>query len=141
MECGCPIEAVWDKVNKCAKFKGYVKSVSSPKIKVECYVSERMMGSMTIDQQEYDLANGSLFLISFRSPGTKVTQINYDTHVLKDFVKSRKQLVEDIPEIRTFFEGTPNEQVSWRIEKILLDLTMLDDAINTYFSILGVNVS
>ena len=70
-----------------------------------------------------------------------MTQINYDTHVLKDFVKSRKQLVEDIPEIRTFFEGTPNEQVSWRIEKILLDLTMLDDAINTYFSILGENAS
>jgi len=109
MECDCPIEADWDKTNKRARFKGYVKSVSSPKIDVECYVSKRMMGSMTIGQQEYDLANGSLFLISFRTPGTKVAQINYDTYALTELGKKRKQMVEDIPEIRAFFEGTANE--------------------------------
>lgn len=110
MSCGFPIEATWDKATDCAKYTGHVKSTNSPRMSVKCYVAERMKGSMTIDRQEYDLANGSLFLISFRSPEIRVAQIDLDiyaeTHVnMIDW----RQLAENVPEIRAFFEGTVNE--------------------------------
>ena len=102
LACSFPIKPTWDKASKCAKYAGYVKSPSSPKINVECYVTDRMKGSITINQQEYDLANGSLFLLSFRSPQIRVGQINHDIYTIT--TKDIRQLVEDIPEIRAFYE-------------------------------------
>jgi hypothetical protein len=109
LACGFPIEATWDKTGNCAKYAGYLKSPSSPKINVECYVAERMKGSMTINQQEYDLADGSFFLISFRSPQIRVGQINHDIYAITTKGVARRQLVENVPEIRAFFEAAANE--------------------------------
>jgi len=109
MACGFPIGATWDGTSNCAKYAGYLKSPSAPKINVECYVAERMKGSMTINQQEYDLANGSLFLISFRSPQIRVVQINQDIYAMTTKSEARKQLVESVPEIRAFFDTTAVE--------------------------------
>lgn len=109
MSCGFPIEATWDKAADCAKYAGYVKSTSSPRMNVECYVAGRMQGSMTIDRQQYDLANGSLFLISFRSPEIRVAQIDLDIYAETHGNRDLKELVENVPEIRAFFEGTVNE--------------------------------
>lgn len=64
---------------------------------------------MTINQQEYDLANGSLFLISFRSPQIRVGQINQDIYAITSIAEARRQLVENVPEIRAFFEAAANE--------------------------------
>ena len=105
LACSFPIKATWDKDGKCAKYAGYLKSPSVPKINVECYVADRMKGSMTINQQEYDLANGSLFLISFRSPQIRVGQINQDIYAITPKGEDRRQLVEDVPEIRAFYEA------------------------------------
>ena len=109
LACSFPIEATWDKTSNCAKYAGYLKSPRGLKINVECYVAERMKGSMTINQQEYDLANGSLFLISFRSPQIRVGQINQDIYAITSIAEARRQLVENVPEIRTFFEAAANE--------------------------------
>ena len=76
---------------------------------VECYVTERMKGSVTIDEQEYDLANGSLFLVSFRSPQIRVRQINQDIYDMTVEGETRKQLFERAPEIRAFYEPAANE--------------------------------
>ncbi len=108
MGCGFPIDAGWDKTRKCAKYAGYVKSVSGHKVSIECYVHERMKGSMTINGQEYDLADGSLFLIAFRSPEIRVGQIDQDIFNMK-MGEARRQLVEDVPEIRAFFEAPAKE--------------------------------
>ncbi len=109
LACGCPIEATWDRVSDCAKYAGYVKSPSGSRVNVECYVADRMKGTMTIDQQEYDLANGSLFLIRFRSPEIRVGQINQDVYAMTSKYESRKGLVENAPEIRSFFEADTDE--------------------------------
>ena len=109
LACSFPIKATWDKASKCAKYSGYLKSRSSPKINVECYVANRMNGSMMINQQEYDLANGSLFLIRFRSPQIRVGQINQDIYAITPKGKDRRQLVEDVPEIRAFYEAPATE--------------------------------
>ena len=106
--CSFPIDAGWDKTRNCAKYAGHAKSVSGRKVSVECYVQERMKGSMTIDGQEYDLANGSLFLIAFRSPQVRIGQIEHDIFNMK-MSKSRSQLVKDVPEIRAFFEAAAEE--------------------------------
>ena len=84
MVCNFSIKSIWDKTSKCVKYSGYfkLKSSSAPKINVECYVSDRMKGSLKINQQEYDLANGSLFLISFRSPQIRIGQINQDIYTV-----------------------------------------------------------
>ena len=103
LACGFPIKATWYKASKCAKYAGYIKPIGSRKINVECYVADILKGSMTINQQEYDLANGSLFLISFRSPQIRVGQINHDVYAITP--KNRSQLVEDAPEIRAFYEA------------------------------------
>jgi len=106
LTCGFPIKATWDKPSKRAKYAGYARSSGGSRLNVECYVADRMDGSMKIDEQEYDLANGSLFLVSFRSSPTRVKQINldiYDTAPAK--FDDRKQMIEERPEIRTFFEA------------------------------------
>ena len=102
LSCKFPIKHTWDGASRCAKYAGYIKSPSAPKINVECYVADRMKGSITINQQQYDLANGSLFLISFRSPQIRVGQIDHDIYAITP--KDKMQLVEDVPEIRAFFE-------------------------------------
>ena len=107
--CSFPIKATWDKASKCAKYSGYLKSSSSPKINVECYVADRMKGSMIINQQKYDLANGSLFVISFRSPQIRVGQINQDIYAITPKGEDRRQLVEDVSEIRAFYEAPATE--------------------------------
>ena len=106
MACGFPIKAAWDKTSNCAKYSGHLKSASGQKIDVECYVADRMKGLMTINQQEYDLANGSLFLISFRSPQIRVVQINQDIYAMTTKGKAWKQLLENAPEIKAFYEVT-----------------------------------
>jgi len=105
LACGFPIKPAWDQASKCAKCSGYIKSPSAPKINVECYVADRMKGSITINQQEYDLANGALFLLSFRSPQIRVGQIDHDIYAVA--TKDLKQLAQDVPEIRAFFQ-TPD---------------------------------
>lgn len=109
LSCGFPIEATWDRTRNGAKYAGYVKSPSGLRVNVECFLADRMKGSMQIDQHEYDLADGSLFLISFRSPQIRVGQVNQDIYATTWAGRGRKQLVEDIPEIRDFFEAPPEE--------------------------------
>jgi len=105
LACSFPIKPTWDQAGNCAKYAGYIKSPSAPKINVECYVVDRMKGSITINQQQYDLANGALFLLSFRSPQIRVGQIDHDIYAVT--TKNLKQLAQDVSEIRAFFE-TPD---------------------------------
>ncbi len=107
MACKLKIKDSWDKTRKCVKYGGYIESVSHRKVNIECFVEERMKGSVTIDEKEYDLANGSLFLINIRSAQPKVEQIEQDIYDITP--KTRKQLVEDVPEIKAFFESKAHE--------------------------------
>jgi hypothetical protein len=104
LACGCPIKATWDRTRDCAKYAGYVKSPSGARVNVECYVTDRMEGTMTINEQEYDLANGSLFLVQFRAPEIRVRQIDHDVYDMTSKYESRKQLLENAPEMRAFYE-------------------------------------
>jgi hypothetical protein len=63
-----------------------------------------MEGTMTINEQEYDLANGSLFLVQFRAPEIRVGQIDHDVYDMTSKYESRKQLLENAPEMRAFYE-------------------------------------
>jgi hypothetical protein len=107
MSCELKIKDSWDKTGNCVKYGGYIETVSRRKIKIECYVEERMKGSVTIDEQEYDLANGSLFLINLRSAQMKFAQIEQDIYDISP--RTRWQLAEDVPEIRAFFETPATE--------------------------------
>ncbi|UCF14964.1 MAG: hypothetical protein JSW59_16265 [Phycisphaerales bacterium] len=104
LACGFPIEATWDRTRDCAKYAGYLRSPSGARVDVECYVTDRMRGTMTIHEQEYDLANGSLFLVQFRAPEIKVGQISQDIYATTSKYESRKRLVKNAPEIRAFYE-------------------------------------
>ncbi|UCD52158.1 MAG: hypothetical protein JSW27_05875 [Phycisphaerales bacterium] len=110
LACKFQIEDTWDKARKCAKYAGRLKSPSGREINVECYVSARMQGTVRIDQQEYDLADGSLFLVSFRPSRTDVEQVSQDIYDALLLATRRKQLIKDIPEIKAFFERAANEE-------------------------------
>ena len=107
MSCKLKIKDSWDKTRNCVKYGGYIESVSRRKVNIECYVEERMKGSVTIDEEEYDLANGSLFLIHLRSAQTKVVQIEQDIYDITP--GTQRHLAEDVPELRAFFEAPANE--------------------------------
>lgn len=109
LSCGFPIKPAWDKTGNCAKYTGFVKAPTSSKINVECYVDDSMMGSMTINQQKYDLENGGLFLIRFRAPEIRIVQINQDIYAVTPKGEDRKQLLENTPEIRAFYETPATE--------------------------------
>ena len=66
-----------------------------------------MKGSVTINEEEYDLSNGSLFLIHLRTTQIKVAQIEQDIYDIT--LRKRRQLEEDVPEIQAFFESSANE--------------------------------
>ncbi|HEV3084297.1 MAG TPA: hypothetical protein VGY66_31335 [Gemmataceae bacterium] len=71
------------------------------------------LGSITIAGVNYDLAKGSLFLVSAREELPKVAQINFDLSgfpegdALKAFAKSN-------PQIREFFEKHKKEDAKSR---------------------------
>lgn len=106
LACGFPIEPAWDKIGNRAEYVGNVKPSGGSEMDVECHVTGRMAGSMKIGEQEYDLASGSLFLISFRSSPIRIRQVNRDIYDIAPLtVEWRKQLVEERPEIKAFFEA------------------------------------
>jgi len=105
LACGFPIKATLDRTRDCAKYAGYLRSASGARVNVECYVTGRMEGTMTIHGQEYDLANGSLFLVQFRAPEIRIAQINQDVYDVTSRYESRRQLLENAPEMRTFYEN------------------------------------
>jgi hypothetical protein len=107
MSCSLKIKDSWDKTRNCVNYGGYIETINRQKIYVDCYVEERMKGSVTIDEEEYDLANGSLFLIKLRTAQIEVKQIEQDIYDITP--RTRNQLVEDVPEIKAFFESPANE--------------------------------
>lgn len=66
-----------------------------------------MKGSVIIDGKEYDLENGSLFLINIRLSQPKVAQIEHDIYDITP--KTRRQLADNVPDIRAFFEAPATE--------------------------------
>ena len=107
MSCKLEIKDSWDKTRNCVKYAGHIESINHKKLNIEGFVKERMKGSVTINEQDYDLANGSLFLINIRSAQPKIAQIEQDIYDITP--KTRNKLVEKIPEIREFFEVHTNE--------------------------------
>jgi hypothetical protein len=107
MSCKLKIKDSWNKTRKCVKYGGHIETISRKTINIVCYVEERMKGSVTINGQEYDLANGSLFLIDLRTAQIKVGQIEQDIYEITP--KTRRQLAEDVPEIKAFFESSADE--------------------------------
>jgi hypothetical protein len=61
-------------------------------------------GTVTIADVDYDLAEGSLFLVSARDGPPKVAQISFDLSALPKKSQALKELAKSNPQIRGFFE-------------------------------------
>jgi hypothetical protein len=81
-------------------------------IDFQCQKHGPESGLATVDRVEYDLANGSLFLISTKGERPIVKQLHCDVSWLEfdDYVTELKTLAKNHPEISAFFEAPEKEK-------------------------------
>lgn len=72
-----------------------------------CRFETETTGNVTIADQTYDLAKGSLFLVSVRSPEKRIEQVTCDLQAVEKTEAGMKSLIETEPAIRKFFEAKP----------------------------------
>ncbi len=87
-----------------ASYKGHHRATDGRRIKFHAETTDGTTGTITIADTAYDLANGSLFLVSTQRDPPTVAQIDFD---VSNFPKGRDQLIKlanSTDDIRTFFE-------------------------------------
>jgi hypothetical protein len=93
-----------DSTSDSASFKGSIQSSDLKKpIDVQCQAQGANSGSLTIDGVTYDLAGGSLFLVSTKGERPVVKQLNRDTSQFKEDPESLKAFARTDPEISAIF--------------------------------------
>jgi hypothetical protein len=93
-----------------ASYTGHHQSAKGRRVEYRAKTTDGKSGSVTIGGTDYDLAKGSLFLVSTSFDPPKVAQISFD---LSGFPKgdALKEYAKSNPEIRDFFEKHKKEDV------------------------------
>lgn len=75
-----------------------------------CQLDTETTGTVTLSGQNYNLSKGGLFLVSVRGGERRIEQIACDLGAIEMSQKGFKSLLDSQPEIKQFFEATPEEK-------------------------------
>jgi hypothetical protein len=101
---GGSFNASWDRTRKAVHYEGVITSRRGRNVAVHCYTSAGKRGPVTIDDETFELGNGSLFLVASSGTKTVVKQLRSDLSKLgSDSVDFRATAMAD-EEIKAFFE-------------------------------------
>jgi hypothetical protein len=96
--------ASWDRTRKAVHYEGAITSRRGRNVAVHCYTSDGREGSVTIGDETFELASGSLFLVASIGTKTAVKQLTRDLSKLGSESEGfRASAMADV-EIRSFFE-------------------------------------
>jgi hypothetical protein len=92
------------------KYEGQQKAPDGQKIDWQCETTDGKTGKMMINGSSYELAKGSLFLISTRDGQVRVRQLQRDLLKVKPDQEALESLLKNDPDVGPFFaEGAkPN---------------------------------
>ena len=89
------------------KFHGLVERPDGRKVTWDCVTPDGRTGTVGIDGTGYDLANGTLFLVSVHGPEPRVRQLAYDVSGLNSEGDDFRRLAADHPEVAAFVANAP----------------------------------
>jgi hypothetical protein len=84
-------------------YEGEYHGRDGRRVKCRCTTGDGRTGAVTIGDERFDLADGSLFLVSTRGTHSQVRQLQRDISKLKP--DDLKQLARSDPQIIEFFES------------------------------------
>ena len=87
-----------------ASYQGHLFAADGRRVEFQAKTSDGKSGSITIAGVDYDLAIGSLFLVSTREDPPKVAQLAFDLSGFPSEGSAPKELAKSTPQIRGFFE-------------------------------------
>jgi hypothetical protein len=91
---------------------GVLSAVDGRKIAWSCPTRDGTSGTVTIADQEFDLAKGAVFLVTLKAKQTKVEQVAVDTSQLQGGKTEEKLTAvgETEPRIKAFLEECRGEK-------------------------------
>jgi len=114
---GVPLQA--GETRRGVKYEGHLSGRDGRIVNVECYTPDGKTGTVKIGDEAYELAQGTLFLISTSGAKPKVKQLKSDKLDLKpmgsrtvDEITSQtlEALAKTDPDIRAFFIGATKSE-------------------------------
>jgi hypothetical protein len=87
-----------------ASYEGHHSAIGNRRIDFRAKTIDGITGSVTIAGVEYDLAKGSLFLVSTHAVPPTVTQFAFDLSSLPEGANELKEFAKATPQIRDYFE-------------------------------------
>jgi hypothetical protein len=101
---GGGFNASWDRTRKAVHYEGTLTSRGRRIVAVHCYTSDGKTGPVTIDDETFELSNGSLFLVTYSGTKTVVKQLRRDLSKLGSDSEAFRASAMTDSEIRAFFE-------------------------------------
>jgi hypothetical protein len=106
---------VWSDVNRSssagrtidrgASYSGELLTADGRRVDYRCDTADGRSGVVRLGDRDYDLREGTLFLVSTGGPQTRVLQLQRDIRTLKVAPEAFWKLAEDDREVRDFFAG------------------------------------
>jgi hypothetical protein len=87
-----------------ASYEGRFAGADGRRVEFRARTADGKSGSVTIAGVDYDLAKGSLFLVSTRDHPPKVVQVPFDLSGFPSDGNALRELARATPQIRGFFE-------------------------------------
>ena len=87
-----------------ASYEGRFSGADGRRVEFRAKTADGRSGSVTIAKVDYDLAKGSLFLVSTRDHTPKVAQVSFDLSRVPSGGNELQELARATPQIRNFFE-------------------------------------
>jgi hypothetical protein len=94
-----------------AEYRAFQTPTDGPRVEFRYEMNETAAGregKITINGATYDLAKGSLFLVSTKGPEPEVVQLNRDTLKLKPGKEALEELAKNDPDVAAFFAKAKN---------------------------------
>ena len=90
--------------------KGYAESENGIRVEWDLETSDGKTAQFIIDNTNYDLSEGALFIISTKTGTTTIMQLNRDLSSVQPEYDSCVAFGENDPDVVYFIRGTSNEQ-------------------------------
>jgi hypothetical protein len=85
------------------KYEGQQKARDGRKVEYQCETADGKTGTMTINGSSYQLAKGSMFLVSTRGGKVEVRQVKRDLLKVKPDQEAVEKLLKDDADVASFF--------------------------------------
>jgi hypothetical protein len=101
---GGSFNASWDRTRNAVHYEGVFTSRGGRNVAVHCFTSDGKTGPVTIDDETFELGNGSLFLVASSGTKTVVKQLRRDLSKLGSDSEWFQANAMTDAEIKSFFE-------------------------------------